>query len=153
MRPIRRRGKLDFSDYLEVRRLRDAGEGNEEVDLLLLHLEEALPVPFVDAIPNLVTLADAPIPPPRGLTRDAVRVLFQMREEFARHGATRRALSGFPLPDGEGLKDWLDFMEAERKNALATRGLLRELDGKIWRVYTGERRMPLAGPLPLAGPG
>lgn len=148
-----RRGKasLDFSDYLELRRLRDLGARDADLDAALAELERALPVPFADAIPHLATLAEPASPPPRGLSAEARRVMFAMREEFAGHGGTRAALMGFDLPDGEGLKDWLDFIENERKHALAVRSLLRELDRKIWAVYTGDRRMPTA-PLPPVQP-
>lgn len=147
MRAWRRRESLDFSDYLELRHLRDEARADDDALRYLSYLEEALPVRFADAIPNLSTLADAPAEPPRGLSRAAIRVVFGMRHEFAEHGATRRGLMGFDLPDAEGLKDWLDLVETERKNAKEVRKLLREVDAKIWRVYTGERRMRSA-PLP-----
>lgn len=142
LRRLRRRPHLDFSDYLELRRLSDAG--HDEVRETLAHLERALGVGFGDAIPHLLTLADAPAPPPRGLTRDALRVMFAMREEFAGHGRARSGMMGFDLPDGEGLKDWLDFIENERRHAMQARQGLRELDRRIWAVYTGQRRMPTA---------
>lgn len=141
-RLLRGRQELDFSDYLELRRVLDEGAQDEAVDELRANLEEALPVDFADAIPHLVTLEDAPAPPPRGLTREALRVVFAMRQEFTSHGATRAAMMGFDLPDGEGLKDWLDFLETERKQTRAVRDLLRELDRKTWAVCTGDRRMP-----------
>ncbi|HET6403111.1 MAG TPA: hypothetical protein VFH78_00565 [Candidatus Thermoplasmatota archaeon] len=160
LQKMRRRGRLDFSDYLELRQLLDVearaeaeagaearAEAAEEARRTLAHLERALPVRFARAIPHLVTLADAPEPPPRGLTRDAVRAMFAMRAEFAAHGRARAALIGFSLPDAEGLKDWLDFVENERRHALQVRASLRELDRRIWAVYTGERRMPLAAPM------
>lgn len=143
---MRPRRPLDFSDYLELRRLRDEGRATEADAAELARLEAELPVPFARAIPDLHTLADAPEPPPRGLTRDAVRAAFAFRREFAAHGAARRALMGFDLPDGEGLKDWLDLVETERRGAMQVRKLLRELDGKAWRMFTGERRMPVAPP-------
>lgn len=139
-----RRSVLDFSDYLELRRMRDAGVADAEVERRLRFLEAALPVPFADAIPHLVTLADAPAPPPRDLTRDALRVVFAMREEFARHGTTRAGMMGFDLPEGRGLKDWLDFIEEERKQSMQVRRLLREVDRKVYAVYTGVRKMPVA---------
>jgi len=142
MRSLLRRAELDFSDYLELRRAVDAGEATPESRRVLAALERALPVPFARAIPHLVTLADAHDAPPRELTREAVRVAFGMREEFCHHGSTRAGLSGFDLPEGLGLKDWLDLVETERKLAVQSRKLLRELDGKLWRMFTGERRMP-----------
>ena len=146
LRRLRRRPRaLDFSDYLELRRQRDLGARDAALDALLAHLERALPVPFAAQLPDLATLAPAG-PPPRGLTPEAVRVVFAMREEFAGHGGTRAGLMGFDLPDGEGLKDWLDFLETERKQAMAVRELLRELDRKVWALYTGDRRMPTAPP-------
>lgn len=152
LRRLRRgRAGLDFSDYLELRRLRDAGARDAELDGVLAHLERALPVPFADAIPHMLTLAEPAAPPPRGLSPEARRVMFAMREEFAVHGGTRAGLMGFDLPDGDGLKDWLDFIETERKHAMAVRSLLRDLDRKIWAAYTGNRRMP-AAPLPPPEP-
>lgn len=149
LRRLRRsRAGLDFSDYLELRRLRDLGARDAELDEALAHLERLLPVPFAASIPNMATLAEPSAPPPRGLTPEARRVMFAMREEFASHGGTRAALMGFDLPDGDGLKDWLDFIENERKHAMAVRALLRELDRKIWAVYTGDRRMPSVAPPP-----
>lgn len=139
-----RRQTLDFSDYLELRELHDAGIAGADAVEMLRALETALPVTFADAIPNLLTLADAKAPPPRDFTRDELRVIFAMRHEFSQHGRARAELMGFPLPDGEGLKDWLDFMETERQNARKARDLLRELDRKVWAVMTGERRMPKA---------
>lgn len=144
LRRMERRAQLDFSDYLELRHLRDHGQGTPEIARALAHLERALPVRFADAIPDLATLADAPGAPPRGLTREAVRVMFAMREEFAGHGRARSGLMGFDLPDGDGLKDWLDFVENERRHAMGVRASLRELDRRIWAVYTGQRRMPAA---------
>lgn len=142
---MRARRPLDFSDYLELRRARDEGRAEPGDAALLAHLEATLPVPFARAIPDLHTLADAPEAPPRDLTRDAVRAAFAFRREFASHGATRRAMRmGFDLPEGEGLKDWLDLVEAERRGAMQVRRLLREFDGKVWRMFTGERRMPAA---------
>lgn len=120
----------------------DAGEATDEARGMLAPLERALPVPFARAIPHLVTLADAPEAPPRDLTRAAVRVAFAMRQEFCHHGTVRAGLSGFELPEGAGLKDWLDLVETERKLSMLARKQLRELDGKIWRMFTGERRMP-----------
>lgn len=140
-----RRPTLDFSDYLELRHAMDHGDASPELRELAAHLERALPVPFARAIPHLVTLADAPGPPPRGLTRDAVRAMFAMREEFASHGKARASLMGFDLPDADGLKDWLDFIENERRHAMQVRTSLRELDRRIWAVYTGDRRMPQTG--------
>jgi len=151
LRKMRRRAQLDFSDYLELRHLRDAGHDSAELRKAIAHLERALPVPFADAIPDLHTLADAWVAPPRGLTRDALRVMFAMREEFAGHGRARSSLMGFDLPDAEGLKDWLDFVENERRHALHVRTSLRELDRRIWAVFTGERRMPSAPPLAFLG--
>lgn len=145
LRRLSRRPQLDFSDYLELRHLRDHGKANDDVEAFLAHLEHALPVRFARAIPHMVTLADAADPPPRGLTREAVRTMFAMREEFASHGRARAALMGFDLPDGEGLKDWLDLVENERRHAMAVRTSLRDLDRRIWAVYTGERRMPSTG--------
>lgn len=142
LRRLKRRPHLDFSDYLELRRLRDAGHA--EVEAELARLERALGIDFAEAIPHLVTLADPAAPPPRGLTREAVRVMFAMREEFAAHGHARSGMMGFELPDGEGLKDWLDFIENERRHAMQARASLRELDRRIWAVYTGERKMPTA---------
>ena len=144
LRRMQRRALLDFSDYLELRHLRDHGADAADIARALAHLERALPVRFANAIPHMVTLADAPAPPPRGLTRDALRVMFAMREEFAGHGRARTGLMGFDLPDGDGLKDWLDFVENERRHAMSVRTSLRELDRRIWAVYTGERRMPTA---------
>lgn len=141
---MRRRATLDFSDYLELRHLRDHGQSSTEADATMRALEAALPVRFADAIPHMMTLADAPAPPPRGLSREAVRVMFAMREEFAGHGRARSGLMGFDLPDADGLKDWLDFVENERRHAMAVRASLRELDRRIWAVYTGDRRMPTA---------
>lgn len=148
LRRMLRRSELDFSDYLELRHLRDHGRAPEGAAGVLAELERALPVGFADAIPHMATLADAPAPPPRGLTREAIRVVFAMREEFALHGAARAGLSGFDLPDAAGLKDWLDFIENERRHALQVRASLRELDRRIWAVYTGERRMPKASVRP-----
>ena len=140
---MRPRRPLDFSDYLELRRLRDEGRATAEEEAAIARLEATLPVPFARAIPDLHTLADAPDPPPRELTREAMRAAFAFRREFAAHGAARRAMrQGFELPEGEGLKDWLDLVETERRAALQVRRLLRELDAKLWRAYTGERRMP-----------
>lgn len=139
---LRRRKQLDFSDYLELRHARDHGAEGADLVSTMAHLERSLPVSFGAAIPHLVTLADAPEPPPRGLTREAVRAMFAMRAEFAEHGRARAALMGFDLPEAEGLKDWLDFVENERRHAMAVRASLRELDRRIWAVYTGERRMP-----------
>lgn len=144
LRRMGRRPTLDFSDYLELRRARDAGEEHPHLAAALGHLESRLPVAFAAAIPHLITLAEPAAAPPRGLSREAVRVMFAMREEFAVHGRARRTLMGFDLPDGEGLKDWLDLVENERRHAIAVRASLRELDRRIWAVYTGERRMPLA---------
>lgn len=141
-RLARRRAALDFSDYLELREQRDAGTAAPDALELLAHLERELPVPFASAIPHLVTLDDAPDAPPRGLTREELRVVFAMRREFSGHGQVRARLMGFPLPDGEALKDWLDFMETERSGARKARELLRELDRKVWAVMTGERRLP-----------
>lgn len=146
MRRFLRRPQLDFSDYLELRHMRDEGDATDASALLFAHLERALPVPFARAIPNMSTLADAAEPPPRELTRDAVRMAFLMRQEFARHGHARATMMGFDLPDGEGLKDWLDLVETERKSALEVRKLLRTVDAKIWRMFTGERRMPSVPP-------
>lgn len=143
LRRMRRRAQLDFSDYLELRHLRDHGDRDPEIAQLMASLERALPVAFASAIPHMVTLADAPASPPRGLTREAVRVMFAMREEFAGHGRARSGLMGFDLPDADGLKDWLDFIENERRHAMQVRASLRELDRRIWAVYTGERRMPM----------
>lgn len=139
LRRLGRRQLLDFSDYLELRHAIDAGDDSAELRAATRALAERLPVRFADAIPDLHTLADAPAPPPRGLTREALRVVFAMREEFATHGRARGAMMGFDLPDGDGLKDWLDFMEAERKAAREVRAQLRRLDRKIWALYTGER--------------
>lgn len=139
---FRRQPRLDFSDYLEARRLRDEGAVIDGVAALLADLERALPVRFADAIPDLATGADAIAPPPRGLSREALRVMFAMRAEFSSHGRTRASMLGFDLPDGDGLKDWLDFVENERRHAMQARASLRELDRRIWAVYTGERRMP-----------
>ena len=144
---MRRRAQLDFSDYLELRHLQDHGDATPEIEVAIAHLERSLPVRFARAIPHLVTLADAPDAPPRGLTRDAVRAMFAMREEFASHGRARASLMGFDLPDADGLKDWLDFVENERRHAMQVRSSLRELDRRIWAVYTGDRRMPAAAPL------
>lgn len=150
LRRLRRgRASLDFSDYLELRRLRDAGASFDELDATLAHLERALPVSFADAIPHLLTLAEPAAAPPRGLSVEARRVMFAMREEFATHGRTRAGLMGFDLPDGDGLKDWLDFIETERKHAMAVRVLLRDLDRKIWAAYTGSRRMPAVAAPPV----
>lgn len=149
LRRIQRRAQLDFSDYLELRHARDAGVRDPGIDAAIGYLERALPVPFAASIPDLHTLADAPSAPPRGLSREAVRVMFQMREEFAGHGRARGGLMGFDLPDAEGLKDWLDFVENERKHALHVRTSLRELDRRIFAVYTGVRKMPVAAPLPV----
>ena len=140
MRPGR---PLDFSDYLELRRLRDEGRAGPEDEALLARLERELPVPFARAIPDLATLADAPDAPPRDLSREAVRAAFAFRREFSAHGEMRRRMrQGFDLPEGDGLKDWLDLVEAERRATTQIRRLLREFDGKLWRMFTGERRMP-----------
>lgn len=142
LRKMRRKKEIDFSDYLELRHLRDAGQRSPDLDALVGHLERALPVPFADAIPDLHSLANATAPPPRGLTREALRVAFAMREEFAGHGRARASLMGFDLPDGEGLKDWLDLVENERRHALQVRSSLREIDRRIYALYTGSRKMP-----------
>lgn len=142
-RMLRRRRTLDFSDYLELRRMRDEGGGSAELDAMLAHAERELPVPSPRCIPHLATLADAPEAPPRGLTREAWRVVFEMRREYTQHGGAREQLMGFDLPDdGPVLKDWLDFLETERKGTRAIRELLRELDRKTWAILTGHRRMP-----------
>lgn len=146
LRTMRRKAHLDFSDYLELRHLRDAGDDSADVRALLAWLEAELPVRFADALPDMHTGADASALPPRGLSREAVRVMFAMREEFAVHGRARRSLMGFDLPDGDGLKDWLDFIENERRHAMTARQGLRELDRRIWAVYTGDRKMPHAPP-------
>lgn len=146
---VHRRDTLDFSDYLELRRRRDRGDDSPETAALLAYLEEKLPVPFADAIPDMRTLADAPAAPPRELTREALRVAFAMREEFAAHGTTREGLY-IDLPEGAGLKSWLDFMETERKLARLAREHLRELDAKLWAMLAGRRRMPTA-PVPATG--
>ena len=139
----RRRETLDFSDYLELRRFRDLGVRTPELLETLAYLEERLPVPFARSIPDLRTLEDAPEPPPRELTREALRVAFALREEFAQHGATRMGLR-IDLPEGRGLKSWLDFMETERRLSRVAREHLRELDGKIWTMLAGSRRPPSA---------
>jgi hypothetical protein len=140
--PLRRqRDRLDFSDYLELRRFRDSGVASPELLAVLAHLEATLPVPFAASIPHMRTLADAPEPPPRELTREALRVAFSLREEFAHHGATRMGLR-VDLPEGRSLKAWLDFMETERKLSRVARQHLRELDGKLWAMLSGQRRMP-----------
>lgn len=150
--PRRDRGDvLDFSDYLTLRRRRDAGDASEETRALLAWLEERLPVPFARAIPHLVTLEDASEPPPRDLTREAVRVMFAMREELASHGRTREGLH-LDLPEGRALKAWLDFMETERRVARQVRGHVRELDAKIWTVFAGGRRPMPSVPAPRAAP-
>ena len=143
----RSRDALDFSDYLELRRFRDSGVDNPDLLEALAHLEAALPVPFARAIPHMRTLEDAPEPPPRELTREALRVAFSLREEFAHHGATRMGLR-VDLPEGRSLKAWLDFMETERKLSRLARQHLRELDAKLWTMLTGQRRMPSAPPPP-----
>lgn len=144
---MRRRPTLDFSDYLELRRLRDGGERDADIDGLLLHLEAMLPVAFARAIPHLVTLDDAEGAPPRGLDREHLRVAFAIREEFARHGDARTSLMmGIDLPERPGLPDWLDLVEGERKHARAARQALRDIDARIWAIYTGVRRMPTAAP-------
>jgi len=103
-------------------------------------------VPFADAIPDLATLAPGRAPPPRDLTPEALRVVFAMREEFARHGGARSDLMGFDLPEGRGLKDWLDLVETERQEAKKVREGLRALDAKVWALMTGERRrLPACG--------
>lgn len=145
LRRLSRRATIDFSDYLELRHAIDHGEASPEVRGLASQLEAALPVRFARAIPHMATLADAAEAPPRGLTRQAIRAMFAMREEFASHGRARATLMGFDLPDADGLKDWLDFVENERRHAMEVRASLRELDRRIWAVYTGERRMPSAG--------
>lgn len=137
----RRRETLDFSDYLELRRFRDMGVDAPDVLETLAYLEERLPVPFARSIPHLRRLEDASEAPPRELTREALRVAFAMREEFAQHGGTRMGLA-IDLPEGRGLKAWLDFMETERRLSRAAREHLRELDGKIWTMMAGSRRMP-----------
>lgn len=144
----RRRDALDFSDYLELRRFRDSGVSSAALREVLAHLEEALPVPFAASIPHMRTLADAPEPPPRDLTREALRVAFSLREEFAHHGATRMGLR-VDLPEGRSLKAWLDFMETERKLSRAARQHLRELDAKLWAMLSGQRRMAVV-PAPPA---
>lgn len=146
--PRRARGAVDFSDYLELRRFRDSGVSSPDLLEALAHLEAALPVPFARSIPHLRTLEDAPEPPPRELTREALRVAFALREEFAHHGATRMGLR-VDLPEGTALKAWLDFMETERKLSRLAREHLRELDAKLWTMLTGQRRMP-ATPPPLS---
>jgi hypothetical protein len=148
LRRLGRRPHLDFSDYLELRRLRDQGARDARVEGWIAHCERALPVPFADAIPHLATLAPGAAPPPRDLTVDALRVAFAMREEFAAHGATRAGLMGFDLPDGRGLKDWLDLVETERQEAKKVREGLRAFDAKIWALMTGERRRLPTCPAP-----
>jgi hypothetical protein len=140
--PSRRaRDTLDFSDYLELRRFRDSGVSSPALLEALAHLEATLPVPFAASIPHLRTLEDAPVPPPRELTREALRVALALREEFAQHGATRMGLR-VDLPEGRSLKAWLDFMETERKLSRVARQHLRDLDGKLWTMLSGQRRMP-----------
>ncbi len=140
---LRRRAPLDFSDYLELRRLRDEGDDAAEIARAITAMAHALPVAFAAAIPNLATLAQADRAPPRGLPREALHVLFEMRAEFTQHGKTRARMMGFDLPDAsDALKDWLDFIEAERRNATKARALLRDLDRRIWAVMSGNRHMP-----------
>lgn len=141
-RLARLRRPLDFSDYLELRRLRDAGEPDPSLAEALATMEATLGIDFADRLPHLVTLEDAPLAPPRGLKREELRVVFAMRAEHVSAGATRERLMGFDLPEGEGLKDWLDFLEAERKATRSAREGLRLLDRKIWALMTGDRRMP-----------
>jgi hypothetical protein len=145
MRRMRRRAHLDFSDYLELRRFRDLGAQSPELDGALQHLEHALPVTFSRALPHLATQAGGA--PPRGLSQDALRVAFAMREEIASRGKTRAGMMGFDLPEGEGLKDWLDLVETERKLALESRHHLRDFDRRLWALFTGDRRMPQAATL------
>ena len=144
----RARDALDFSDYMELRRFRDRGAASPDLAEALDHLERHLPVPFARSIPDLRTLEEAPEPPPRELTREALRVALALREEFAHHGATRAGLR-VDLPEGGSLKAWLDFMETERKLSRVARQHLRELDAKLWTLLTGQRRMPSA-PAPPA---
>lgn len=132
----------DFSDYLELRRLRDLGQARPGADEVLARLEKALGVDFAEAIPLFPDLRPGAGPFPRGLRPSDVHVVFQMREEVASLGRTRAGLHGFDLPDGEAVKDFLDFIEEERRVHMEVRKLLRALDKKIWAVYTGERRMP-----------
>lgn len=149
LRRLRRRASLDFSDYLELRHLRDHGAASPELDRWIAQLERALDVRHAACIPNLATLAPGTAPPPRDLTPDALALVFRMREEFASHGRARSGMMGFDLPEGQGLKDWLDFVETEREQAKKVREGLRRLDGKIWALLTGERRLP-AAPNPFA---
>lgn len=145
----RNRATLDFSDYLSLRALRDEGERDDDLDAVLAHLERVLPVAFERSIPHLVTLDDAPAEPPRGLAREHVRVALAMRAEFARHGEARAGMMGIDLPERPGLPDWLDLVEGERKHAMELRKALRDLDRRIWAMFTGDRRMP-AAPRPAA---
>lgn len=139
LRKLRRRGEMDFSDYLELRRLRDRGEADPRLARWIAHAEAALPVPFAAAIPHLATMA-AGAAPPRELSAEAIRVAFAMREEFAAHGATRVGMMGIDLPEGAGLKDWLDLVETERQESKKVRDSLRRFDAKIWAMMTGERK-------------
>lgn len=134
--------RYDFSDYLELRRKRDLGAATALEEETLARLEKALGVTFGGAIPVFPELRPGDGPYPRGLRPMDVHVVFQMREEVAGLGRTRAGLHGFDLPEGEAVKDFLDFIEEERKVHMEARKLLRTLDRKIWAVYTGERRMP-----------
>ncbi|MEA3199629.1 MAG: hypothetical protein QOE90_1057 [Thermoplasmata archaeon] len=153
LRKLRRRGEMDFSDYLELRRLRDLGAKSPQLDAWIAHAERAMPVPFAAALPDLATLAPGAQIAPRDLTHEEVRVAFAMREEFAAHGAARAGLMGFDLPEGRGLKDWLDLVETERQEAKKVRESMRRFDAKLWALLTGERkRLPTCAIPPLAGP-
>ncbi|HLE98100.1 MAG TPA: hypothetical protein VI997_12080 [Candidatus Thermoplasmatota archaeon] len=134
--------RLDFSDYLELRRERDLGRARPDADERLAHLEKGLGVTFAGAVPLFPDLRPGPGPFPRELRVSDIHVVFQMREEVASLGRTRQGLHGFDLPEGAAVKDFLDFIEEERKVHMEIRKLLRTLDRKIWAVFTGERKMP-----------
>lgn len=142
---MHRKRAWDFHDYMDLRRARDRGEAPPGADALLRALEARLPVPFADALPAMREPLHVPERAyPRSLTAREVRFLFEVREEYARVGGTRRALAGrFDLnTEGAGIKDWLDFVEEERRSFKRVRVLLRTLDRKIYAAFTGERRMP-----------
>lgn len=134
--------RYDFSDYLELRRDHDLGRARPGADELLAALEKGLGVSFAGALPLFPDLRPGPGPYPRDLRPSDVHVVFQMREEIAALGRTREGLHGLDLPDGAAVKDFLDFIEEERKIHMEIRKLLRTLDRKIWAVFTGARRMP-----------
>ncbi|HVL47835.1 MAG TPA: hypothetical protein VM889_04705 [Candidatus Thermoplasmatota archaeon] len=137
--------RWDFHDYLELRRARDRGEAAVGAEARLAWLERGLPVPFAPLIPRLVDPLRVPdLAYPRGLGAAEVRFLFEAREEFARLGETRRRrLTAFDLAtEADGLKDWLDFVEAERRAYKEARRILAGLDRRIYAAFTGQRETP-----------